>query len=214
MIYKRLSTVFVAICISVLSFGQMKFMFSGQTGENGDYIYADFVDDEGTRCIVSDSIYYTWPSTCSFSLVKIIPQNDSIAKVRYALAIETFDFLPKNAKFVIICGQENVFSVVTMEQSSYANTSGFETKTSLSLSPLALLGSGLGLSMLLTTKNRVLETQSYYGVYEISHQGIEHLLERGISEIRVPNCLSLKKVDSQQARNNVYLSNTEEGAVL
>ncbi len=27
-------------------------------------------------------------------------------------------------------------------------------------------------------------------------------------------CLSLKKVDSQQARNNVYLSNTEEGAVL
>ena len=30
----------------------------------------------------------------------------------------------------------------------------------------------------------------------------------------VSPCLSLKKVDSQQARNNVYLSNTEEGAVL
>ena len=27
-------------------------------------------------------------------------------------------------------------------------------------------------------------------------------------------CLSLKKVDSQKARNNVYLSNTEERTVL
>ena len=35
-----------------------------------------------------------------------------------------------------------------------------------------------------------------------------------LGKIVYRNCLSLKKVDSQQARNNVYLSNTEEGAVL
>ncbi len=186
MITNRLLATFIALGISTLSFGQIKMYFSGQSGERGDYIYADFMDDDGTRYIVSDAFNLTWPSVCSFSLLKTIPKNDSTAVARYALAIETHDFLPKNAKFVIVCGQDKASSIVTLEQSSYANTSGFETKTSLSLSPFALLGSGLGLTMLLTSNERLAETQAYYGVYEISQQGIEHILNRGIIEMRIP----------------------------
>lgn len=186
MIKKRLFIILVAICLPIFTVGQVKTFFSGQSGIDGDYIYADFVNDEGTRCIVSDAFIFTWPNTCSFSLIKLIPPHESTESVRYALAVETRDFQPKNAKLVIVCGNERDLSVVIMEQKSYASTSSFETKTSLSLTPFAMLGNGLGLSMLLSNKEQLSETQAFYGVYEVSLYGLDFILDRGISEMRVP----------------------------
>ena len=206
MIYKKQFLIFIALCFSVITFAQTKQLFSGQAGANGDYIYADFLDDEGTRCIVSDAINYTYPSICSFSLVKLIPKGDSTEKVRYALAVETSDFLPKNAKLVIICGQGRALSIMTMEQMAYTSTSSLETKSSLSLTPFALLGSGLGFSMLLSNKERLSETQAFYGVYGISRKGIDYIIDKGINEIRIPTKSKYVSLTGFSNRYNSFLT--------
>ena len=87
---------------------------------------------------------------------------------------------------VITCGPGETLGSFIMNQIIYACTTGFDTKSSLSLTPFTILGSGMGLSLMLSSKERLSETQSYYGLYEIPRDGIEFILENGINEMRVP----------------------------
>lgn len=185
MINKRITFFLIALSISTTVLGQ-KTYFSGYAGKSEDYIYADFLDDNGTRCIISDVLTFSWPCSGAFSLLKFIPPSDSQETVHYALAIETQDFLPKNAKLVFICSQGNDSGVVTIKQAGYIDTFGVETKNSLSLTPFAVLGGGLRLSMLLSNKTSLAEVQAYYGVYEISRHGIDYILKSDKFECRIP----------------------------